>query len=797
MVPPESDDNLHLEIGHVLFIDIVGYSKLLIEEQKERLNQLTSIVLATAQVRESSDEQLVRLPTGDGMVLVFRHSSEEPVRCALEIAEALRKHPELPVRMGIHSGPVSEVTDVSGRTNLAGAGINMAQRVMDCGDAGHILLSQHVADDLMQYRQWAPRLRDLGECEVKHGVRLHLVNLYAEPLGNVAVPQRLQQAAASKLVTEKPARRSNARWIAALTLAVLLAAAASYYFTSHRAATKAAATPEKSIAVLPFENLSSDKENSYFTDGVQDEILTDLAKIADLKVISRTSVMQYKSGVARNLRKIGEELGVAHVVEGSVQRAANKIRVNAQLIDARTDAHLWAQTYDRDLADVFAVQSEIAETIAGQLQAKILPQERKAIEKQPTTDIAAQDLYIRAVKEIDASPESPQPKENLLAAIDLLEEAVRRDSAFLNAFCQQARAHDLLYLFGEDHTAQRLSLAEQAVNAALRLQPNSPEAHLARANHLYSKLDYDGALAELEVVRRTLPNEPRAFELSGYIDRRQGRWEESARSLEHALQLDPNNVFLLDQVATGYQDMRDYPKAAAMQDRILSIRPDDLDMRVSRTQTDIFWKAETRPCHDVIASAIARDPANARRLAGIRVFLAFAERDADSGTQALADSGERTWGPNALQFPRSAGDGLFARLKGDAAGAQANFTRARAIQEKVVEAQPDYGPALCILAVIDAGLGRKEEAISEGRRSLELLPLSKDAINAAHMLRLLAMIYAWVGEKDLAIEQLKSSLQLPCGGSYGELKLFPQWDPLRGDPRFEGIVASLAPKEGK
>ncbi len=384
----DSDDNLHLEIGHVLFIDIVGYSKLLLEEQKERLNQLTEIVLATTPVREATDEQLVRLPTGDGMALVFHHSAEEPARCALEIAEALQKHPELPVRMGIHSGPVSEVTDVSGRTNIAGAGINMAQRVMDCGDAGHILLSQHVADDLVASRQWASRLRDLGECEVKHGVRLHLVNLYAEPLGNAALPQKFQQ-------TKQKLKRRSIGSIVALVLVAILVTSGVYYFT-HRPATKGAAIPEKSLAVLPFENLSSDKENAFFTDGVQDEILTDLAKIADLKVISRTSVMQYKSGAPRNLREIGQQLGVAHVVEGSVQRAANKVRVNAQLIDARTDAHLWAQTYDRDLADVFAIQSEIAKAIADQLQAKLSPNEKKAIEQPPTTDLAAFDLYSRA-----------------------------------------------------------------------------------------------------------------------------------------------------------------------------------------------------------------------------------------------------------------------------------------------------------------------------------------------------------------------------------------------------------------
>jgi class 3 adenylate cyclase len=264
-----------LEIAHVLFIDIVGYSKLLIEEQKERLNQLTEIVLATAQVRASTDEQLVTLPTGDGMALVFRHSPEEPARCALEIAEALLKHPELPVRMGIHSGPVSEVNDVSGRVNIAGAGINMAQRVMDCGDAGHILLSQHVADDLMQYRQWAPRLRDLGECEVKHGVRLHLVNLYAEPLGNAALPQKLQQTKLP-LAAAKPVARSSVGWIAALALVAILAAGAAYYFTAHRST---GAIPEKSIAVLPLVNSTGDPANEYFSDGMSEEFISSLSRL--------------------------------------------------------------------------------------------------------------------------------------------------------------------------------------------------------------------------------------------------------------------------------------------------------------------------------------------------------------------------------------------------------------------------------------------------------------------------------------------------------------------------------------
>src|ERR1700736_342181 len=392
MVPPESDDNSRLEIGHVLFIDIVGYSRLLNEEHKERLNQLTEIVLATAQVREATDEQLVRLPTGDGMALVFRRSAEEPARCALEIAEALQKHPELPVRMGIHSGPVSEVTDVSGRTNIAGAGINMAQRVMDCGDAGHILLSQHVADDLVHSRQWASRLRDLGECEVKHGVRLHLVNLYAEPLGNAAIPKKLQQAKA-RPAAEKPTQRSSVGWIAVLVLVAILAAGAAYYFIAHRAATKSA-IPEKSIAVLPFGNLSSDTENAYFAEGIQDEILTRLSKIANLKVISRTSTQHYKSA-PENLPEIAKQLGVAHILEGSVQKSGDAVRVNVQLIKAANDSYLWADTFDRKLTDIFSVESEVAKAIADQLQAKLTGSAKQALASRPTENPEAHELYLK------------------------------------------------------------------------------------------------------------------------------------------------------------------------------------------------------------------------------------------------------------------------------------------------------------------------------------------------------------------------------------------------------------------
>src|SRR5438128_1757680 len=381
----EVGKEIELEIAHVLFIDIVGYSKVSIDEQHNRLDELNRIVRSSEQFQKAqSTNRLLKIPTGDGMALVFYKSPEEPAQCAMEISRALKEHPRLQIRMGIHGGPVSGVVDVNERTNVAGAGINMAQRVMDCGDAGHILLSHHVAEDLAEYERWRPFLHDIGAFEVKHGVRVSVTNLYDDQFGNATLPRKLE-------IVQK--HRAHMRWAAvAVALLVLGAIVGGTFFFLRHPMRSVSGIADKSIAVLPFENLSEEKQNEYFADGVQDEILTDLAKIADLKVISRTSVMQYKSGLARNLRKIGEELGVAHVVEGSVQRAANKIRVNAQLIDARNDAHLWAQTYDRNLADVFAIQSEIAKAIADQLQAKLSPNEKKAIEQSPTADVTAFDL---------------------------------------------------------------------------------------------------------------------------------------------------------------------------------------------------------------------------------------------------------------------------------------------------------------------------------------------------------------------------------------------------------------------
>jgi serine/threonine-protein kinase len=813
----EVKPNLQLEIAHVLFIDLVGYSKLLIDDQREILGQLNEVIRGTPHFREAEAAgKLVSLPSGDGVGLVFLSNPEAPAECALEISKALQDYPHIQLRMGVHSGPVSTVTDVNERSIVAGAGINMAQRVMDCGDAGHILLSKRVAADLAEYRQWQPRLHDLGECEVKHGVVLSLVNLYTEELGNRAVPEKFKKCTEQAPPAAGPVPVADAKgkripW-GAIAAGLLLIAAllAGFLIFSHRSVQQAnapaipapsapaiSAIPAKSIAVLPFDNLSDDKQNAYFTNGVQDEILTDLAKIADLKVISRTSVMQYKSGAQRNLPEIGQQLGVAHLLEGSVQRASGKVRVNAQLIDARTDGHLWAQVYDRPLDDVFAIQSEIAKAIADQLQAKLSPSERNAIAQPPTADVTAFDLYSRARPLIDSINLSADKKQKLLQAADLLTQALERDPSFFLAYCQLANTHDLLYHLANDRTPERLALAEAAIQAAFRLRPDAGEAHMARAEHLYrAYLDYDGALAELEVARRTLPNDPRVFELTGYILRRRGKHEDGLHNLQRALELDPRNLLIIQNIALGYKGMRRYSEEVVVLDRALAINPNDEGLKVLRGFVELDRKADTRPLHQTIESIRAENSAGIQSVADTWLICALAERDASAAENALVALGESTFGDDQVYFSRTFGEGLVARMMKEEAKARSAFTAARVQQETIVQAQPEYGPALCVLGLIDAGLGRKEEALREGRRAIELMPVTKNSWVGARMIEYFAIIAAWVGEKDLALEQLAIATRLPGFGasSYGQLKLLPYWDPLRGDPRFEKIVASLAPK---
>ena len=543
------------------------------------------------------------------------------------------------------------------------------------------------------------------------------------------------------------------------------------------------------IAVLPFENLSNDREDAAFAGGVQDDLLTKLAKIANLKVISRTSVMGYRG--KQDAHKIGDELGVSHLLEGSVRKTGAWLHINAQLIDARTDAHVWAEEYDRDLKDLFSVQSEIAQKVADRLRAKISPAEKVAIERSPTTNLSAFDLYSRA-KSLGVIPEG-----NLFQAADLLNQAVARDPTFFQAYCQLAYVHDELYHLRVDHTPARLALAEAAIEAALRLHPDAGEAHLARAEHLYrGYLDYSGALRELEIARKTLPNDARLFELKGYIERRRpdGNQEEAVRDLERAIDLDPRNFLVLQQTALSYYFLGRYADEAAVLDRMLAIRPNDTDTKVTRAFVELYWKADTRPLHQLMDELRAKGHGAIQSVAAGWLECALAERDPADAVDALAALGENTLGNAIPRYSPRFVQGLIARMTNDDAKARGAFTAARVEQEKLVRADPDDAGALCVLGLIDAALGRKEEALREGRHAVELLPLEKDATNGTRVIGVLANIAAWVGDNDLACQQLAIVIHFRHEISYGELKLLPFWDTLRGDPCFEKIVASLAPK---
>jgi len=591
-----------------------------------------------------------------------------------------------------------------------------------------------------------------------------------------------------------PARSwGNRVWIYVIIVGVALSI--GLFFVGRYTVLRQAGTlgsQAKSIAVLPFENLSGDPDNAYFADGVQDEILTNLSRIADLKVIGRISVMQYKSGVARDLREIGHQLGVANVVEGSVQRSGNRVRVNAQLVDVRSHRQLWGQTYDRDLADVFAIQSEIAKTIASHLQAKLSSREQSAINRPPTSNITAFELYAQA-KNVLAIRNS---RENLLQAANLLNQSVAHDPSFFQAYCQLAHTHDRIYFLGYDHTPARLALAEAAIETAFRLRPDAGEAQLARAQNLYrGYLEYDAALAELEVAGQTLPNNAGVFELKGYIQRRQGKQEEAVRSLQRAIELDPRNIFTLQQIGLSYHHLRRYPEEKSVLDRALAIEPKDVDTKVARAFVEFHWKADTRPLHQMLDSIRATNPAATQSIADGWLICALAERDPVAAKNAAIAAGANPpFTDEAVNFSRPFVEGVVARMTKDEDEARSAFTAARAEQEKIIEAQPNYGPPLCVLGLIDAALGRKEEALREGQRAVALLPMEKDAINGVAMIKYLAMIAAWVGDNDLACEQLAIAVRPPSRLTYGQLKLLPFWDPLRGDPRFEKIVASLAPK---
>src|SRR5438094_595393 len=759
----EIQKEIPLEIAHVLLIDVVGYSRLLVNEQIELLQDLNQIVRNTECFRAAETTgKLIRVPRGDGMALLFFQSPEEPVRCALEISRTLQEHPHIQLRMGVHSGPVNQVTDVNEKTNIAGPGINVAQRVMDCGDAGHILLSGHIAEDLTQYRDWQPYLHDLGECEVKHGLRLHLVNHYKDNLGNPHVPDKLKRRRWKQAsgVSVRPV--ITPRWSKYVLTAVLLLSAVAltisfpvFYRRGSPAVARSSSgkivdgglpISEKSIAVLPFESRSEDKANAYFADGIQDEILTRLSKIADLKVISRTSTQHYKSA-PENVAEIARQLGVAHILEGSVQKSGDAVRVNVQLIKAANDSHLWADTFDRKLTDIFSVETDVAKAIADQLRAKLTGQEQQVIAAKPTDNIEAYDAYLRGL----AYTVRHTNYANNLRAQKCLKEAVRLDPKFALAWALLASvdADGYIALTLQPTVALREE-ARRAAETALTLQPDLGEALLAKGRYHYACLkDYDSAVRYYEQARQFLPNSARIPELLAYVVRRRGEWERSESYLNEAERLDPRNAALLNEHALYYAILRRFPEALRKFDQVLNITPDDVD---SLAEKAAIAQAEGDLPRAAALLAPLDPDADLIQALEQKVYQAILERRPGQVIPRLEEilakpdpalgffNGElRFW----LGWAQDAA--------GDNAAAKESWREARNELESFLKEQPGNFILIGDLALTNMGLGDKAAALALAERAMSTVPIEKDAIFGSGPLEVLARVAAQTGVPDRAI----------------------------------------------
>jgi TolB-like protein/class 3 adenylate cyclase/Flp pilus assembly protein TadD len=780
-----------LEIGHVLFVDIVGYSKLLISRQSELLRELNEIVSNTEQFRAADEEgKLIRLPAGDGMALVFRGHPEAPAQCAVEISEALKSHPNIHLRMGVHSGPVDEIIDVNQRANIAGAGINIAQRVMDCGDAGHILLSKHVSEDLEQYDRWRPLLHELGECEVKHGVRVCIVNLYSEEIGNAQLPKKFQ--ALRK-------RRARVRWAVIGTSLLLLAGiVGAFVFVSTRPPSSGTTIPYKSIAVLPFENLSEDKANAYFAEGMQDEILTRLSKIGNLKVISRTSTQQYKSQ-GEDLRKIGQQLGVAHIVEGSVQKIKDAVRVNVQLIQANNDSHLWAETFDRKLTDIFSVESEVARTIADQLQVRLTGREKEVIAAKPTDNTEAYDSYLRGLAYTLKAINTPA---NSLSAQKYLKEAVRLDPKFAVAWAllSYVDAHGYMIQTLQPTPALREE-ARQAAETAITLQPGLGEAVLAKGYYYYACLkDYHTAVLYFEEARQSLPNSSQIPELLAYVSRRQGHWDKSESYFREAEQLDPRNVPLLTHYAVlFYTDLRRFREADAKLNQVLNIIPDDpntLSFRAGIAQAEgdlpraaaLLAKLHPNPDDTPTLETQIYQAILERRPAPMIVRLKEILANPDPSLGFL--NGE-------MRFLL----GWAQQVAGDSAAAAETWREARSELEGYLKEQPENFQLIGDLALTNAALGDKAAAFTLAERAMAVMPMEKDVVYGVYPIEVLARVAAITAEAERACAALEKLLSMPYESAWASnmpltpalLRLDPMFDPLRNDPCFQKFCEKKGP----
>src|SRR6184192_2225605 len=791
-MPAEVKKEIQLEIAHVLFIDVVGYSKFSINEQGVVVDELTKVVRSSDQYQKAEAAgRLIKIPTGDGMGLVFHTSPEAPAQCAVEISRALKEHPRLQLRMGVHSGPVSGVIDVNERANVAGAGLNIAQRVMDCGDAGHILLSKHVAEDLEEYEQWRPLLHDLGTCEVKHGVRLSVVNLYDDRFGNATLPRKFE-------TVQK--RRTRLRW-AAMTAALLALAAivVGIVMFSRNRVRSVLTAPEKSIAVLPFENRSEEKANAYFADGIQDEILTRLSKIADLKVISRTSTQHYGSA-PENLPEIASQLGVAHILEGSVQKSGDAVRVNVQLIKAANDSHLWADTFDRKLTDIFSVESDVAKAIADQLRAKLTGREEQEITAIPTDNPEAYDAYLRGLA-YTLKPVANTPV-NTLGAQKYLREAVRLDPKFALAWALLSNTESRGYItLNLQPTVALREEARQAAETAFTLQPNLGEAVLAKGYYHYACLkDYDTAVRYFEQARPLLPNSSRIPESLAYVARRRGQWDRSESYFNEAERLDPRDTLLLVEHAYSYISLRRFPEALRKLEQVLDITPDDVDALALKAS--IAQAEGDLPRAAGLLAPLYLNADDTQALEA-QVYQAILER---RPAQIIPRLKEIIAKPNpTLGFVN--GElrfwlGWAQEVAGDHAAAYESWRQARKELEPFLKEQPDNYSLIGDLALTMMGLGDKAAALALSESAIAANPIEKDAMRGPVSIEILARVAARMGEPDRAIVALQKLLSIPYAGPLADnapltpalLRLDPMFDPLRNDPRFQKLVASPAPK---
>src|SRR5436190_62701 len=785
----EIKKEIQLEIAHVLFIDIVGYSKLSINEQRAAIDELNEVVRGSEQFQKAeAAARLIKIPTGDGMALVFYKSPEEPVKCALEISRALKEHRQL--RMGAHSGPISGVIDVNGQGNLAGAGLNLAQRVMNCGDAGHILLSKRVAEDLGEYEHWRPFLHDLGECEVKHGMRVSIVNLHADQVGNPQLPKKFH-------VLKK--RSARLRWAAtAAALLVLVAIIAGVVMFSRHRVQSMLPAPEKSIAVLPFENRSRDPDNAYFADGIQDEILTRLSQVADLQVISRTPTQHYKSA-AESVSEIARQVGVAHIVEGSVQKSGDSVRVHMQLIKAANDSHLWDDTFDRKLTDIFSVESEVAKAIADQLRAKLTGQEEQVIAAKPTDNPEAYDAYLRGLAYTQKTADTIT---NALGAQKYLREAVRLDPKFALGWALLSYVDAASYRNEAlQPTVALREEARQAAETALTLQPNLGEALHAKGYYHYACLkDYDTAVRYFEQARQLLPNSSRILESLAYLERRRGQWDRSESYFNEAERLDPRNLHLLTQHAVTYFHHRRLPEALRKFDQVLNITPDDVDT--------LAYKAAIAQAEGDLpraAALLAPLHPNADNLdaLGTQVYQAILERRPAPVIPRLKEILAKPdpalgYSNGELRFFL----GWAQEVAGDHAAAQESWRQARSELEPLLKEQPENYYLIGDLALTNRGLGDKAAALALSERAMAANPIEKDPSTGPWSLEILARVAAQMGEPDRAIAALQKLLSIPYAGSLSTtmpltpalLRLDPMFDRLRNDPRFQKLVASPAPK---